>query len=285
MAALALAGKLVDEVESIDRIEVSRLFAHDAEPGKEWRAFVSSADEVISLLNDPDGIVRDNLVRAGARRVIYGSPLVGSGHAADWLMRPLAEIAIPITFPALPRLRLPEDHVARGRRRLLALTGDTGRKVLVIHPGSGSPKKNWPADRFATLARRLRDECSYVPVFVLGEADSIVMAELAGVAPEIAVLTGCDLLEVASMLVACQGYVGNDSGITHLAASLGIPTVALFGPSDPAIWGPRGENVRVIRSEGPTGASIVDLDLTRVFDCVSGHMAGHQTWPAGVLTE
>ncbi|MEI6809899.1 MAG: hypothetical protein WCN95_14370, partial [bacterium] len=130
MAALVLAGKLADEVESIDSIGVSRLFVQDADPGKQWQELVQSADEVISLLHDPDGIVRDNLVRAAAKRVICGSPLVGSGHAADWLMRPLAEMGIPVTVPAVPSLRLPEDLVARGREvisNLLPVHGPAGQ--------------------------------------------------------------------------------------------------------------------------------------------------------------
>ena len=61
------------------------------------------------------------------------------------------------------------------------------------------------------------------------------------------ILENVPLLEVAEHLQQCEGYLGNDSGITHLAAMLGVPTLALFGPTDPLIWRPLGPSVRVIR--------------------------------------
>ena len=62
-------------------------------------------------------------------------------------------------------------------------------------------------------------------------------------------LVDAPLLEVARQLQQCKCYVGNDSGITHLAAMLGVPTIALFGPSDPTTWHPVGPSVRVIRAQ------------------------------------
>lgn len=268
MAALALAGRLADETKSIDGLEVARLFARGAEQDPEWAAFVKSCAEVVSLLHDPDGLVRENLLRAGAGRVVCGSPLVGSGHAADWLVRPLAKIGIGIKSPAVPRLRLHEDRVGEGRRRLVALTDDETRNVIAIHPGSGGVKKNWPVTRFAILAGRLFDECGVLPLFIFGEADAGARESLAAEQPEIPVLAGCDLLEVASVIAACRGYVGNDSGITHLAAALGTPTVALFGPTDPAVWGPRGSNVRIIRAQGEAGGDMANIDVEAVLEGV-----------------
>lgn len=321
MAALALAGGLADKLESIDSLEVSKLFVRDGEQGEEFKKVTKPCDVAISFLHDPGGFVQANLIRAGAKRVVCGSPLVGNGHAADWMMKPLAELGIPVTTPAIPFVRLPEEHVERGRERLLALetvrqparrqsvasatdddrtrtgcshgalspfppceartsftnfpslprkaAGDADRNVVAIHPGSGSAKKNWPARRFGTLARRLRDECGFVPVFIFGEADSDVKSALAGVLQEFSDLPGCDLLDLASVLSVCRGYVGNDSGITHLAAALGIPAVALFGPTDPAVWGPRGSNVRIVRAPGFPASRMADIDPGLVLDCAS----------------
>ena len=56
-----------------------------------------------------------------------------------------------------------------------------------------------------------------------------------------------DLYELACWLASARLYIGNDSGITHLAAAVGTPVLALFGPTDPAIWAPRGPHVRVLR--------------------------------------
>lgn len=99
---------------------------------------------------------------------------------------------------------------------------------IVIHAGSGSPTKNWPY--FVELAGRLSD------VTNLFGPDEKALAP-AGI------LT---LSQVSYTLRHCRAYVGNDSGITHLAAYLGCPTVAIFGPTDPRIWGPIGRRSRVI---------------------------------------
>jgi hypothetical protein len=104
-----------------------------------------------------------------------------------------------------------------------------------IHPFSGSPKKNWPLEKFQALARKLQR--------------AMPVRWCAG--PEDPPLKGCvqiaDLYELACWLASAHLYIGNDSGITHLAAAVGTPVLALFGPTDPAVWAPRGPNVRVGR--------------------------------------
>ncbi len=104
-----------------------------------------------------------------------------------------------------------------------------------IHPFSGSAKKNWPLAKFQALARKLE---RIMPV-----------RWCAG--PEDPPLQSCvridDLYELACWLGSARLYIGNDSGVTHLAAAVGTPVLALFGPTDPAVWAPRGANVRVGR--------------------------------------
>lgn len=273
MSALASACRLADKVESIDGVGVSRLFVRDAGQAGGLETPVQPGDDVISYISDPDGLVRGNLLRAGAGSVAVGNPSVENGHAADWMMRPLAEIGIKVTGPAIPRLQLPAKLIEKGRQEVAELPGcGGGRAAVVIHAGSGSPKKNWPADRFAALARRLRDECGLRAVFTVGEADAAVRDALAGALREFTAVSGRNLLEVASLLGACAGYVGNDSGITHMAAALGVPTVALFGPTDPAAWGPRGSNVLIIRAPGETGGNMSGIDQDHVFKCVARHL-------------
>ncbi len=105
----------------------------------------------------------------------------------------------------------------------------------VIHPFSSSPKKNWPFEKYRSVARNLQRS---MPVeWCAGREDPP--------------LEGAryidDLYELARWLARARLYVGNDCGITHLAAAVGTPVLALFGPTDPAIWAPRGANVRVAR--------------------------------------
>ncbi len=116
------------------------------------------------------------------------------------------------------------------------------RDSVVIHPFSGSPRKNWPLDRYRQLAQRLplRVEWTAGPDETLQNAHRFA-----------------DLGQLAAWLLRAQIYIGNDSGITHLAAALGVQTLALFGPTDPAIWAPRGSHVRVLEHQ-PLDALSVD---------------------------
>jgi heptosyltransferase-3 len=105
----------------------------------------------------------------------------------------------------------------------------------VIHPFSGSAKKNWPMARFQALARRLE---RVMPVRWCSGPDDPPLPDAVRID---------DLYELGCWLARARLYIGNDSGITHLAAAVGTPVLALFGPTDPAVWSPRGPNVRVAR--------------------------------------
>jgi heptosyltransferase III len=102
----------------------------------------------------------------------------------------------------------------------------------VIHPFAGSPKKRWPLERFQELAQRLARRMPFE--WCAGPEDELPGARRFE-----------DLYELACWLATARIYIGNDSGPTHLAAAVGTPVVALFGPSDPAVWAPRGAHVTI----------------------------------------
>lgn len=135
-------------------------------------------------------------------------------HAADFFAAQAC--ATPIA-PAIPRIGCPR--------------ADGG--FAVIHPFSGSPKKCWPLERYRELARHLE---AHMPVrWCAGPEERL----------EDAVRIE-NLYDLGCWLANARVYIGNDSGITHLAAAVGTPVIALFGPTDPRIWAPRGEKVTVI---------------------------------------
>jgi heptosyltransferase-3 len=159
--------------------------------------------------------------------------------------RELAEsLALPFTFfQALP----PADGGMHAADFYLDQVGGEGNAVpriccgvpredfAVIHPFSGSPRKNWPLDKFRALALALERA---MPVRWCGGRDD---------PPLEGAVHLDDLYELACWLARARLYIGNDSGITHLAAAMGTPVLALFGPTDPAVWGPRGRNVRIAK--------------------------------------
>ncbi len=119
----------------------------------------------------------------------------------------------------------------------------------VIHPFSGSPRKNWPLERFRELAARLP-----MPVrWCAGPQEALNDA-----------MRFDNLYELACWLARARLYIGNDSGITHVAAAVGTPVVAIFGPTDPATWAPRGARVNIVAAP-----SLDDLAFDTVWEAAA----------------
>lgn len=267
IARLAEAGGLADAVVSLDKAEMARFFSWAPRITRDQEDYIRSFDLLISYLYDPEGTVKENLLAVGAKQVICGSPMVKDLHAAAQLLKPLEALAI---YPeseeeVRPRLALKPEHREAGQARVRELGGD----VVAVHPGSGSPKKNWPAERFIALAGRIRRRKPLKPVFIIGEADREAEQAIGRAGGETPVLSGLSLVELAGILSACRAYVGNDSGVTHIAAALGIPVVALFGPTNLALWGPRGGAVRVIRAAEPTPESLAAIPEDDVMETLT----------------
>ncbi len=147
---------------------------------------------------------------------------------------------LPFTFfPALPDS--PPAFVPR-----IPLQGPPHGRI-VIHPYSGSAKKNWPLEHFRSLAAEL------------GGAEWTCGPE-----EELEGARRFDALDdLARWLSGARLYIGNDSGITHLAAAVGTPTLALFGPSDPTIWCPAGDHVRWSRFAPPEAVAAIARQMLR----------------------
>jgi ADP-heptose:LPS heptosyltransferase len=125
-------------------------------------------------------------------------------------------------------------HAPLGKTPRIGLPPAQARNAVVIHPFSGSPRKNWPIGNFVDLAQHL--PC---PVdWIRGPDEQFPGATHIE-----------NLGSLASWMLGARLYIGNDSGITHLAAAAGCSTLALFGPTNPEIWAPRGPNVSVLRTD------------------------------------
>jgi lipopolysaccharide export system permease protein len=154
--------------------------------------------------------------------------------------------------PITPRLRL--DEAARADAT--AALGSGAGPLLALGPGSNFIGKQWPAERFATLARRLASGGSPIAgarVAILGAPeDKATGAEIAESLANDGVvaldLTGAlDVLGCAAVMSRATLFVGNDSGLMHMAAASGIATLGLFGPSNEAVYGPAGPRTRTVR--------------------------------------
>jgi len=242
---LARGRYYADATRSIEARPMAGFFIPNAELDPGLKEYFAGFNLVISYLFDPDSLFANNVRRCGVKQVIEASPRPKDVHAAKHYCRPLESLAIYVEEPR-PRIH-PSDSDREAASRFLKMVGR--EPIVAVHPGSGSEKKNWPVENFAAVARWVADELAAQLLIVEGEADERVVAKLTKLLEprSITVASKLKLVELAAVLERCALFLGNDSGVTHLAAAMGIPVVALFGSASPPIWEPCGEQVRVVR--------------------------------------
>ena len=217
---LAVAAGLAASAHLLDDVDFANVFVGAS---ARFRAFAARFDRTVVWMNDSDGHIQRAFTDAGVRhvRVFAGLP------PADWERHASTYYAECLGYGDLPPLLLPFE------------TDDFAHDVL-IHPGSGGARKNWPSDRFACVAAALQQRGRHVE-WIRGPAEeSLVLPK------GVATVETASVVTLARHLSAARLYIGNDSGITHLAAACGRRTVAVFGPTDPRRWAPRGEHVMVV---------------------------------------
>jgi ADP-heptose:LPS heptosyltransferase len=290
LVGLFAGSGLVDSACDLESLALHRLFVEPPDPAA--LSAVASYDAVVSWLGAGDPAFRASLAGLGRPAVIARAvpPPGARRHASRHLVETLAPLG-PLP-PDLPWTRLGVPEPSRyAARAWLAARGIGPGEAVVLQPGAGSATKAWPD--FAPLARRLRDLALPV-VALVGPADGSVVETLlaAGALDERALARDWTLPEVAALLSLARAAVGNDSGPTHLAAAAGCPTVAVFGPTDPAVWAPVGPRVRVVAGR-PDGPPWADVDIDRVEAVLwalladpgaaaprePGHVAVGRAWP------
>jgi ADP-heptose:LPS heptosyltransferase len=248
----ALGRGLVDAVHSTERPGMHLMFGEGLEIPEELRAFLGTYDVILSYRPDPDGVFQRNLEALGGPLVLSQSPFPPPPppkvHVADFALQLVAQLGVSAA-PTTSGLSLGEAELALSRPFFTSHGVDPARQPLaVVHPGSGSPAKRWPVEKFVSLIETLEDQLGMRTVIVTGYADTDVVGRLRPLvrAATPLVAENWPLLQTASVIAHASVFVGHDSGLTHLAAALRRPTVALFGPTDPDIWKPRGEHVTVV---------------------------------------
>jgi ADP-heptose:LPS heptosyltransferase len=178
----------------------------------------------------------------------------GFGARPEWgyWLDVVAALGIPASETP-PVYAVPPAARAAADGLLTALPGGSGR-LVALHAGVGgyAPLKQWPAERFVALARRLIAEQGVTILLVGGPEMAPLGAGLARqIGPSTVDLTGrTDLSVLAALLGRCALTIGNDSGVVHLAAAVGCPALALFGPTNAGAWAPYGARVLTLSRSG-----------------------------------
>ena len=264
IAQLALAGGLVDEVRPIESRALAGFFGSHSSLDSNLAEYFSTFSIIISYLYDPDGIFQENVARVSKGQFIVGPHRpdeTRQRHAVDVFLQPLERLAI-FDADRIPRLSVPD----------LSFDVLPSGNWLALHPGSGSERKNWPERNWAELSKHLTESTDFSVLLVGGEAEGERLDRLAAALPahRIKVAQHLPLADLAQWLKQAVGFVGHDSGISHLAAAIGLPGLILWGETNESIWRPPAPQMSLLRAP----RSLAELEVTSVIEQLNGWLAG-----------
>lgn len=238
-----------DAISRFDQADVAPLFLKNTQmPLSSMKRF-GELDMVVSFVLDKERVFAENLGATGVRNVIHYEPFPSGGrnvHMVDYFMGLLDVLGIN-HFSRIPTIFLNREDICYGNNFFKNGIVDPQKMLVAVHPGSGGRLKCWPVDRFAELIVRLHEQMNAQVLLISGPADREVAERLAvKVRDAIIRIDQLPLPPLAALIKQCNLFIGNDSGITHMAAALGVKTIALFGPTDPNVWAPVGEQVKIL---------------------------------------
>ena len=251
-----------DGIRSMDTVDLHRLFAEtktfDLADGDPLINVFADYAWIVTFLGEPNSDFEQNLIFTAncshSAEVITLStklPKKFPRHITDFYIQQfISQSGLSLE----PRRTRPDDvlikaievDVNRGRELLKETGLDSFEKLVVIQPGSGGADKCWHLENFLAIAKELGSKNIEV-VFLLGpaELERFSDAAIKNITSVAKCLTDLSLTQVLGLLSCADAFLGNDSGITHLAAGLGVKTVAVFGPTDPDVYKPIGPAVSV----------------------------------------
>lgn len=244
------------KIHSFEKAEMAYLYSGQASLPNILKSFLSSFEIALLFGKKQSQNLQSILKEAGVKQVLFLDSFPNCDklvHVTDYHLAALEKMGLRrkdewITAP----LHLAQEATKFGAHfwREHNITPD--QKILAIHPGSGNPAKNWSPKNFARVADYFAPVAKIL--LISGPASGSASEGITEVKKELKIAKpilahDLPLIHLAGLLNWCTAYLGNDSGITHLAASLGIPTLAIFGPTNPLVWGPKGERVQILYTD------------------------------------
>lgn len=183
-------------------------------------------DLVLSYIEE-NSIFSQNLdITFGKKVIFYPLKEEPECHMTEYILQPLKSIGIKVYYPETDKKNFND--------------------ILFIHPGSGSKKKNWPKENFLKIYHHFSSkiECK----LILGECEMDNYEYWEKNVGKQNLILPKNISELSHKLEIGSYFIGNDSGVSHLAAFLGLEAFIIFGPTDPKIWAPTYKNVRIIKT-------------------------------------
>ncbi|MBI3246907.1 MAG: glycosyltransferase family 9 protein [Deltaproteobacteria bacterium] len=275
--ALALASGLpfVEASFSLEGRIFSQLFSAAKAPSFEAQRFFSSFAEIISWYGHSHPKVVENL-RALSSGNLRSFPFFSGQkecHAVGYYLQCLGKRVL-----RCPSLAIPKDAAAWGELYWREQGWDSPLPVLALHPGSGGKKKRWAPEGFRRIALWWKSRGNGQTLILLGPAETEELEQWKPIGP---VAYGFSVWQIAALLSRATLYVGNDSGVSHLAGAVGGRGVVVFGPTRPAQWRPLGGGLQVVQSANsrktlpfPDGIALDEVSVDQVIRCLLIQSAG-----------
>ncbi len=231
------------QVHSLERHEISRLFVAGGASEPRVRDFFSPYERIYSWMASSQPVFAAEMAAMahGRAQLFPFRDADAATHQMNYYLSCLGftsdqyrSVTIPLRSDAL-----------RWREEFWNRYALNKKPVLILAPGSGAREKNWPVKYFAAVAGWWREHARGEVVVIIGPVEE-ERGGFGSLTNECILARNLSLAQVAAILCCGDAYIGNDSGITHLAALLGISTVAVFGPSDALRWAPNGPDVAVL---------------------------------------
>lgn len=258
----------IDGIKDLDSVDLHRLFVKnndfELENGDSLINAFAGFEQIITFLGTADSDFESNLIfTANCSNAVevttlqFSPPADFDGHITGFYLDSFVSAQSLYERPVSCDLK--KTYITAGKsdlihgRKILEFAGvKGGQDVVAIHPGSGGTAKCWHIDNFYMLAEQLCDKDIKV-IFLLGQAEMErfkrkIIDSLGTIAP---VLCELSLTQTFQVISCSNCFIGNDSGITHIAAAAGVPTIACFGPTNPNQYGPVGPQVWTLKFEAP----------------------------------
>ncbi len=276
----------VDRVRPMEALPLHRLFADSSafEPEQKdslIQAF-SEYEYIVSFLGAGNRDYEQNLIFAAycthsAQVCFIEAAGTNQAHIAEFYLNRLAQqlgLEEPADFSiAQKRITPLATDFQAGKDCLAGFGLDADKPLVLIQPGSGGKEKCWAMENFLQVGNRLKQN-GFQAGFLLGpvEEERMTLGQIGQIKDAGAVVRGLNLLGVVQVLSCSDIFLGNDSGISHLAGAMGLKTAAVFGPSEPQMYRPLGPNVETFQIPGERFATACPWDQEMVFDVLSKWM-------------
>ncbi len=282
VAKLAAGRSVITSRQSPEETNLHTLFGDSPPKSEIWAEILQDADLVISFLGAPDSHVHNRLSHVSEAKIISIDPRPMDETQAKrihithqwWQDIRKQEPRFPKPMPPVISRTIYQsgNNTSKSSHENVAFSSNKDETSLpiIIHPGSGGREKCWPWKRFFQLADELGRSCNIS--WMLGPAELERTPEVnrslrrrCDSSPGEALIVEENLAIAAFFLCRAGLYIGNDGGMTHLAAALGLETVAIFGPTDPYVWRPLGNHVH-IAATSTVGDSIDKISVEQVLE-------------------